>query len=182
MATTTWELDPTHSEIQFKIKHLMISTVTGQFGSFKATVKTEDDDFATARTEFEAGIHSISTNNEQRDQHLQNGDFFDVEKYPKILFTGDRMEKTGTDTFKLHGILTMRGKALPVVLDVEWGGTGSDPWGNTRAGFAVSGKINRSDFGLSFGLVSETGNIMLGDEVKLLANVQFVKQAELQPA
>jgi polyisoprenoid-binding protein YceI len=182
MTTTKWELDPVHSEIQFKIKHLMISSVTGQFNSFKGNVETENDDFSSARVHFTADIDSISTNNEQRDQHLQNSDFFDAEKYPQIVFDGSSMENTGKETFILHGILSMRGISLPVTLDVEYGGNTIDPWGNTRVGFAVNGKIKRSDFGLSFGLVSETGNIMLGDEVKLFANVQFVKQTVLQPA
>jgi polyisoprenoid-binding protein YceI len=182
MAKTKWQLDPTHSEIQFKIKHLMISTVTGQFNSFKGFVETEGEDFSSAKAVFSADINSISTNNEQRDQHLQNGDFFDAEKFPQVSFEGTGMEKTGDENYKLKGTLTMRGISLPVVLDVEFGGKTQDPWGNTRVGFAVTGKIKRSDFGLSFGLVSETGNIMLGDEVKLFANVQYVKEAALQPA
>jgi len=182
MSTTTWTLDPTHSELQFKIKHLMISTVTGQFNNFSATVKTAGDDFSTARVSFSADIDSISTNNEQRDHHLKNGDFFDAENYPKLLFESSSMDKTGDDTFKLNGTLTMRGVSKPVSLSVEFGGITTDPWGNTRSGFAVTGKIKRSDFGISFGMLSETGNVMLGEEVSLFANTQFVKQTELQPA
>ncbi|MEP7163551.1 MAG: YceI family protein [Ferruginibacter sp.] len=182
MTTTKWALDPTHSEIQFKIKHLMISTVTGQFNSFKGTIETENEDFSTARINFTADIDSISTNNEQRDLHLKNGDFFDAENYPRLEFKGTKMEKTGDETFNLQGSLTMRGVSKPVSLDVEFGGNTIDPWGNTRVGFAVTGKIKRTDFGVSFGMLSETGNVMLGEEVKLFANVQFVKQAELQPA
>src|SRR5678809_617305 len=109
MAKETWVLDPTHSELQFKIKHLMISTVTGQFNQFKATVETEGDDFATAKVHFQAEVSSISTNNEQRDAHLKNGDFFDAEKYPEIIFEGHKMEKKGDDEYKLYGTLTMRG-------------------------------------------------------------------------
>ena len=182
MSTTKWVLDPTHSEIQFKIKHLMISTVTGQFSSFKGTIETDKDDFSTANIEFAADIDSISTNNEQRDQHLKNGDFFDAETYPQLVFEGKGMERTAEDTFRLNGTLNMRGVSKQVSLDVEFGGNTADPWGNTRVGFAVSGKIKRSDFGISFGLVSETGNIMLGEEVKIFANVQYVKQVALQPA
>lgn len=182
MTTTKWALDPTHSEIQFKIKHLMISTVTGQFNSFKGTVETGSDDFNNAKVNFTADIDSIFTGNEQRDLHLKNSDFFEVEKYPQLLFEGTNMEKTSDDTFKLHGILTIRGISKPIVLEAELGGNTIDPWGNTRAGFEVTGKIKRTDFGLSFGMVSETGNIMLGEEVKLIANVQFVKEAVLLPA
>lgn len=182
MATTTWALDPTHSEIQFKIKHLMISTVTGQFNSFKATVETAGDDFTTAKINFSANIDSISTNNEQRDQHLKNGDFFDAENHPELFFESDTMEKNGAGSFSLTGTLTIKGISKPITLDVEYGGITIDPWGNTRTGFEVTGKIRRADFGISFGMLSETGNIMLADEVKLFANTQFVKQAALQPA
>jgi polyisoprenoid-binding protein YceI len=182
MAKETWVLDPTHSELQFKIKHLMISTVTGQFNQFKAAIDTNGDDFTTAKVHFQAEVNSISTNNEQRDAHLKNGDFFDTEKYPEIVFEGDRMEKTGEDEYKLHGSITMRGISKQIILNVEFGGITKDPWGNTRTGFSVTGKINRQDYGMSFGAVSETGGLLLGDEVKINANVQFVKQAVAQAA
>ena len=177
MATQTWTLDPTHSELQFKIKHLMISTVSGQFNNFKATVETQDNDFSKAKVHFEAVVDSISTNNEQRDAHLKNGDFFDTEKYPEIVFEGNKMEKTGEDEYKLHGTITMRGISKQIILNVEFGGITKDPWGNTRTGFSVTGKINRQDYGMSFGAVSETGGLLLGDDVKISANVQFVKEA-----
>ena len=177
MANQTWALDPTHSELQFKIKHLMISTVSGQFNQFKAAVQTENDDFAKAKVHFEALVDSISTNNEQRDAHLKNGDFFDAEKYPAITFESEKMEKIGDDEYKLYGTLTMRGVSKKIILNAEFGGITKDPWGNTRTGFSVTGKINREDFGMSFGAVSETGGLLLGDEVKINANVQFVKEA-----
>ena len=139
MANQTWVLDPTHSELQFKIKHLMISTVSGQFNNFKATVETEDDDFTKSKVYFEAAVDSISTNNAQRDAHLKNGDFFDAEKFPAILFESERMEKTGDDEYKLYGTLTMRGVNKKIVLKADFGGITKDPWGNTRAGFTVTG-------------------------------------------
>ena len=176
MANTTWALDPTHSELQFKVKHLMISTVSGQFNQFSGTVETEDDDFSTAKVHFEAEVNSISTNNEQRDMHLKAEDFFDVEKYPKVLFEGERMEKKGEDEYKLYGTIIIRGVSKKLALDVEFGGITEDPWGNTRTGFSVTGKLNRLDYGISFGSVSETGGLLLGDEVRISANVQFVKQ------
>ncbi len=182
MANQTWVLDPTHSELQFKIKHLMISTVSGQFSRFKATVTTAGDDFSTAAVRFEADVDSISTNNEQRDAHLKNGDFFDTGKYPVITFESSRMVRAGDDSFKLHGTLTMRGISKEVVLNADFGGITTDPWGNTRTGFSVSGKINRFDFGMSFGAVTETGGLLLGDEVKILAEVQFVKETVAQEA
>lgn len=180
MANTTWILDPTHSELQFKVKYLMISTVTGQFNDFSGTVETDGDDFSTGKVKFSVQVSSVSTNNEQRDAHLRAADFFDAEKYPELLFEGDRMVKTGDDEYKLYGRVTLHGIAKEVVLQAEFGGITQDPWGNTRTGFSVTGKINRSDFGISFGAVSETGGLLLGDEVKINANVQFVKQAVLE--
>ena len=182
MESTTWVLDPTHSELQFKIKHLMISTVTGQFNRFKGTVETNNDNFTSAKVHFEAEINSISTNNEQRDEHLKAADFFNAEIYPKLVFEGENMEKTGEDEYKLHGILTIKNVSKKLVLDVEFGGITKDPWGNTRTGFSVTGKINRQDYGISFGTVSETGGLLLGDEVRINANVQFVKQVEVAVA
>jgi len=176
MAKQTWTLDPTHSELQFKIKHLMISTVTGQFSRFNATVETEADDFSNAKVQFETEVDSISTNNEQRDAHLKNGDFFDAAKYPSILFESEKMKKIETDEYKIEGNLTMHGVTKKIVLHAEFGGITKDPWGNTRTGFSVTGKISRSEFGMSFGAVTETGGLLLGDEVKITANVQFVKQ------
>ena len=176
MTTNKWVIDPTHSEIQFKIKHLMISTVSGQFNQFEGAAETEGDDFISAKARFSADIDSISTNNEQRDEHLKNGDFFDAENYPQLTFETERVQKAGADDYKINGILTMRGVSKSIVLDAEFGGITQDPWGNTRAGFELSGKINRKDFGVSFGMLTETGGIALGEEVKLVASVQFVKQ------
>jgi polyisoprenoid-binding protein YceI len=182
MATTKWSIDPTHSEVQFKVKHMMIATVTGQFSNFNASVETNGNDFSTAKVQFTADINSISTGNEQRDAHLKTGDFFDSGNHPQVLFESSELEKTGEDSYIMHGALTMRGVTHPVSLNVEFGGTTVDPWGNTRVGFDVSGKINRRDYGVSFSMVSETGGILLGEEVRLLASAQFVRQAELQEA
>lgn len=179
---TKWALDAGHSEIQFKVKHLMISSVTGYFAKFSGAVETEGDDFTSAKVHFAADVNSISTNNEQRDAHLKNGDFFDTANHPQLTFEGDSFEKIDYDEYKLHGTLTMRGVSKRIILNVEFGGVANDPWGNTRAGFTVTGKINRQDFGVSFGAVTETGGLLLDNEVKIIANVQFVKQAELQPA
>jgi polyisoprenoid-binding protein YceI len=185
MAITKWIIDPTHSEIHFKVRHLMVSWVTGNFKQFNGTLETKGDDITTAKVHFTADINSISTNNDQRDAHLRTGDFFDAENHPQLVFKSDKMEKiparTGTDgddeNYKLYGTLTMRGKSKKVVLNVEYGGITKDPWGNTRNGFTVSGKINRKDFGVSFGMVSETGGALLGEDVTINANAQFVKEA-----
>jgi polyisoprenoid-binding protein YceI len=177
MSTTKWVLDPTHSELQFKVKHLMISTVTGQFNQFSATAETEENDFTKAKINFTAEVNSISTNNEQRDAHLKNGDFFDETNHPQLTFKSDKLQKIDDEEFKLEGTLTIRGISKKVNLVVELGGITQDPWGNTRAGFTITGKIDRQDFGVSFGAVTETGGLLLGNDVKIIANVQFVKQA-----
>ncbi|MES2703306.1 MAG: YceI family protein [Bacteroidota bacterium] len=178
MATTKWNLDAAHSEVQFKVRHMMVSTVTGHFNKFDATVEMQDDDVSTARVHFTADLSSITTNNEQRDGHLRSGDFFDAENHPQIIFDSTKMEQAGDD-YKLHGTLTMRGVSKPVVLDVEYGGVIQDPWGLTRAGFSVAGKLSRKEFGVSWSQVTETGGIVVSDEVKLHANVEFTKE---QPA
>lgn len=177
MATSKWALDPTHSEVMFKVRHMMVSNVTGHFKQFNATVETDGDDISTAKVHFTADLSSISTNNEQRDAHLRNGDFFDADNHPQIIFNGDRLEKVGTDEYIAHGNLTMRGNTRPASFKVEHGGIMTDPWGNTRTGFSLTGKVNRKDYGVSFSMVSETGGILLGDEVTINASAEFVKQA-----
>ncbi len=178
MATTKWALDPTHSEIQFKVKHLMISKVTGQFGKFDASVETEGNDLSTAKIKFSADVDSISTNNEQRDVHLKNSDFFDAENHPQLSFVSNKLEKVDEENYKLHGTLTMRGTSKDITLDVEFGGLITDPWGNTRTGFTINGKINRQDYGVSFGMVTETGGLLLGNDVAIHAQAEFVKISE----
>jgi polyisoprenoid-binding protein YceI len=177
---TKWNLDTTHSEVYFKVKHLMISTVTGQFKEFEGTVETSGDDFTTAKINFKANVNSIFTNNEQRDEHLKNSDFFDAENHPRLVFEGDKLEKIDDEEYKLYGTLTIRGASKKIILDVEYGGLTTDPWGNARAGFSVSGKIDRQDYGVSFGAVTETGGLLLGNEIKIFAEVQFVKQEVLE--
>ena len=177
MANTTWALDPTHSELTFKVRHLLVSNVTGHIKQFNATVETEGDNVASAKVNLTAEVSSISTNNEQRDGHLMSPDFFDTANHPAITFTSNQLEKAGDDEYKMHGDLTMRGVTKPVTLKVEFGGKVVDPWGNDRMGFEVHGKINRKDFGVAFSMVSETGGILLGEEISINANVEFVKQA-----
>ncbi len=178
MATTKWALDPTHSEIQFKVKHLMISKVTGQFHKFDATVETEDEQLDTAKVTFSAEVNSISTNNEQRDAHLKNGDFFDAENHTHITFVSSSLDKVDEENYKLHGTFTMRGVSKEETFNVEFGGKVKDPWGNTRLGFTLNGKINRKDYGVSFGMVNETGGVLLGYDVEVHAQAEFVKVAE----
>lgn len=178
MSLTKWSLDPTHSEVAFKIKHLMISTVTGHFNKFSLSGETENNDFNTVKKiEFTADIDSIDTNNEQRDAHLKSADFFNVEKNPQIHFTGKKYEVTnGEGTFS--GDLTIAGITKPVTLNVEFGGVVVDPFGQTKAGFTVTGKISRKDFGITYNAALETGGVMLGDEIKINAEIQLIKQVE----
>jgi polyisoprenoid-binding protein YceI len=173
-----WKIDPAHSEIQFKVKHLMITTVTGYFKSFDLDVDTETDDFNTAkRIEFTADIDSIDTNNAQRDTHLKSNDFFNGEQYPLLKFIGKKYEGTG-DEITLHGDLTIREVTKPIKLKVEFGGTVVDPWGQQKAGFTIDGKINRKDFNLTWDAVTEAGQVVVSNEIKIHAEVQLVKQAE----
>jgi len=176
MATTKWVLEPNHSELQFKVRHMMISNVTGHFQKFDATVEAEGDDLTTARVHFTADVDSISTNNEQREAHLKSADFFDADNHSQIKFEGTRMEKLSDNKYKLYGDLTIRKTTHAITLDVEHGGTIQDPYGLTRCGFTVDGKINRKDYGLTWNALTETGGMVVSDEVKIHANVEFVKQ------
>lgn len=174
---TKWKVDPSHSEIQFKVKHLMITTVTGYFKKFDLDVETASDDFTTAnKIEFTADIDSIDTNNAQRDTHLKSADFFDAEQHSQLRFVGNKYEAKG-DEAKLTGDLTIRGVTKPVTLNVEFGGIVVDPWGQTKAGFTVNGKISRKEFGLTWSAVTEAGQVVVSDEIKVHAEVQLVKQA-----
>ncbi|MDB5119408.1 MAG: YceI family protein [Sphingobacteriales bacterium] len=172
-----WKIDPTHSDIQFRVKHLMITTVTGYFREFDLEVETETDDFHTAKKmEFTANINSIDTNNAQRDTHLKSADFFNAEEFGQLHFSGKKYEDGGDDV-KLQGDLTIRGITKPVSLNVEFGGIVVDPYGQTKAGFAIDGKISRKEFGLTWGAVTEAGSVVVGDEIKIHAEVQVIKQA-----
>ncbi|GGI28071.1 YceI family protein [Pedobacter mendelii] len=176
MATTKWILDPTHSELQFKVKHLMITTVTGSLKSFTADLTSEGDEFENGEIAFSGEIASLDTGNTDRDNHLKSGDFFDAEKFSTIEFKSSSIEKDGVD-YLVTGDLTIKGETKSVKLTAEFGGIATDPWGNTKAGFTLSGKINRSDFGLTWNAALETGGVMVSEEVRILGELQFVKQA-----
>lgn len=180
MSTIKWKLDPTHSEITFKVKHLMISTVTGQFKNFSLEGETETNDFnTTKKVEFTADVNSIDTNNEQRDEHLKSADFFKAEEHPQIKFSGKKYEANGNEG-KLFGDLTIAGTTKPVTLNVDFGGIVVDPYGQTKAGFTVTGKISRKEFGLTWNAVTEAGNVVVSDDIKINAEVQLVKQQQEQ--
>lgn len=173
----TYKADPTHSEVTFKIKHLMITNVTGTFSKFDATLTAEKADFSDASASFEAHVGSVSTNNEQRDGHLKSDDFFNAEKFPKLTFKSTGIAKKDDENYVLEGNLTIRDITKPVKLDVVYGGTMTDAYGQTKAGFEVTGKINRKEFGLMWNGVTEAGGIVVSDEVRLNVQVQMVKQA-----
>ena len=173
---TNWVLDPSHSEVEFKVKHMMISNVSGKFTKFDATVETEGEDFMTAKVNFAADIDSINTGNEGRDGHLKGPDFFDAGTYPQLKFVATKYENVDNDgSYEVWGDLTIHGTTKNVKLDAEFGGVIKDPWGNTRAGITVNGKINRKDFGLNWHAVTEAGGLVVSDEVRLHANLEFVK-------
>lgn len=176
MSKNKWVIDPTHSEIQFKVKHLMISTVTGLFKKFNLEVTTEEDDFSKVQDViFTIDTDSVDTNNEQRDTHLKSADFFNSEGYSQIEFKGTSYEGSGNEG-KLTGNLTIRGVAKSEVVNIEFGGVVVDPYGQTKAGFTVAGQINRKEFGLTWGALTEAGNVVVGDEVKFHGEIQLIKQ------
>jgi polyisoprenoid-binding protein YceI len=174
---TIWKLDPSHSEVQFKVKHLVISTVTGQFTDFTGEIHTEGNEIAGANAIFEAKVDSISTNNADRDGHLKSADFFDAASHPTINFSATSFEKVGGDEFEITGDLTLRGITKSIKLKSELGGMATDPYGQEKVGFEITGKISRKEFGLTWSAVTEAGGVVVGDEIKLLLNLQFVKQA-----
>ncbi|MDR7129375.1 polyisoprenoid-binding protein YceI [Algoriphagus sp. 4150] len=175
MSTTKWIIDPTHSEVSFKVKHLVISTVTGYFKEFEGQVESTSEDFDGSSVSFSTSIDSISTNQTDRDNHLKSADFFDAENHPKLSFAGKIVNEGGD--YKLVGDLTIKGNTKPLTLDVEFGGIAGDPYGQTKAGFEIEGKISRKEYGLTWSPVTEAGSVVVSDQVRLILSVQLVKQA-----
>lgn len=171
---TLWKIDPTHSEVQFKVKHLVISTVTGQFNRFEGSLEAESDDFDGATAGFTLETASVDTNQSDRDNHLKSADFFDAEKFPHITFKGS-LKKVADNQYKLAGPFTIKDITKEVELDVEHGGTMVDGYGQTKAGFEISGSIDRKEFGLTWSMVTEAGGVVVGDRVKLQLNVQLTQ-------
>lgn len=178
MATTKWVLDTSHSEIQFKVRHMMIANVTGKIQQFDANVETEGDDFTTAKIHFTGEVSSITTNNAQRDGHLQGEDFFDAANHPQIKFEATKLEKIDDEHYTMTGKLTMRDTTKEETFKVTFGGMQKDPWGNLRAGFSIEGKVNRKQYGLNWHAVTEAGGIVAGDEIKIQAEVEFIKKTD----
>lgn len=174
LTTTQWGIDTTHTEVQFKVKHLVIATVTGFFKKFSGKVETEREDFDGANVMFSLDVNSIDTNQADRDAHLKSPDFFAAAEYPTIDFTGS-LRKLSGNNYQLTGDLTLRGTTKSVVMAVEFGGIMVDPWGNTKAGFEITGKINRKEFGLNWNALTEAGGMVVSEEVKILINAELAK-------
>ena len=179
MATKTkWEIDPAHSEISFKVKHLMIINVKGQFTEYNADIVTTDDDFSSAEIDFWMNPNSLKTNDEKRDAHLRSADFFDVEHHKEITFRSDTIEKKGDDEYELWGNLTIKGFSKKIKLDVEYSGIQKDPWGNEVAGVSITGKINRKDCDFNWNAALESGGVLVGDMVTIACDIELKKAAE----
>ena len=176
MATTKWSIDPTHSEIGFKVKHMMFTNVSGKFNSFEATIQNEDNNFETSKINFSADTTSVDTNNADRDSHLKSADFFDVDNFPKLSFVSTDVKKINEGEYKISGDLTIKDVTKSIVLDVEYSGLMTDPWGNTKIGLSLNGKINRKEFGLTWNSTLEAGGVLVGEEIKLVSEIQFIKQ------
>jgi len=177
MAVSKWVLDPAHSSIGFKIKHLMISSVSGHFNKFSLEAETEEEDFTKAKAVFTADTASVYTGNDDRDRHLRSPEFFDDHAFPKITFVPKKFESVDNDgSYNITGDLTIRDVTKSITVGIEFGGVVKDPWGNTKAGFTVSGKINRKDFGLNWSAVTEAGGLVVGDDVRIHCEIELVKQ------
>ena len=173
---TNWKVDSMHSEVGFKVRHMMISNVSGSFGAFDATAATNGDDFSTAKFSFDAQIDSINTGVADRDGHLKSADFFDAENHPALRFSSTAVTKINDETLEIAGNLEIKGQVKPVVLKAEFAGIAVDPYGQTKAGMTLSGSIKRSEFGLTWSAVTEAGHIVVSDDIKLAAELQFIKQ------
>lgn len=179
MSTVKWGIDPVHSEVGFKVRHLMISNVKGSFTKFDGNIETEsDEDFTKAKIEFTVDASSVTTGSADRDAHIKAADFFDVETFPEIKFVGTKAENVDNDgSYELYGDLTIKGITKQIMLDVEFGGVMKDPWGNHKAAITVNGKFNRGDYGLSWNAQLETGGVLVSDEVRISCEIQLVRQS-----
>lgn len=176
MSATKWVIDPTHSEIGFKVKHMMFTNVSGKFSKFDATIESENNDFENATIEFTGAVDSITTGNADRDTHLLSADFFDAAQFPELKFSATSFTKVNEGEYELVGDLTLHGVTKSVKLSAEYSGLLTDPWGNAKIAFSLDGKINRKDWGLNWNSALETGGVLVGEEVRLVIELQFIKQ------
>lgn len=174
-AQSKWSFDSSHSTVRFAVDHMVISEVEGQFTSYEGTVETSKDDFSDAKITFSIDINSIDTDDVKRDNHLKDKDFFEVEKYPKITFKSTSIEEVKKGKYTLKGNLTLHGVTKEVSLNMSYGGTIKDPWGNTKAGLKVTGTINRTDYNLKYNSIMEAGGLMIGEDISITCKVELIK-------
>ena len=172
---TKWAIDKTHSKIRFEVAHMVISEVSGQFHSYDGSVLADEADFSDAKIDFSLALKSIDTDDDKRDEQLRSPDFFDVAKFPQLTFKSTSMQKTDKNNFKLRGVLSLHGVSKEIVLDVRYGGTVTDPYGNIKAGFKVSGMINRNDFGVKYNSIMDSGGLMIGEEVNISCSLELIQ-------
>ncbi|ASN05960.1 YceI family protein [Virgibacillus necropolis] len=177
MAKVNWNVDTAHSSLEFVVKHMMISKAKGAFNDFEAVIEADPDNLEDAKVEFTVDINSIDTRKKDRDDHLRSADFFDAENHPKMTFVATDIKKKSGNNYDVTGDLTIKGTKNLVTFDVEYEGSGKDPWGNEVAGFSGSTKISRKEFGLTWNAALETGGVMVGDEVKINIEIEAIKQA-----
>lgn len=175
MANAQWKVDPTHSSLDFSVKHMMVSRTKGTFHNFDASIEADPADLTTANIEFTVDVASVDTRNEDRDNHLRSGDFFDVENHPKMTFKSTNISKNGDGEYEVTGDLTLHGVTHPETFKVEFEGQGKDPWGNEVAGFSGEGKIKRSNYGLTYNAALETGGVLIGDDVRVMIQIEAHK-------
>ena len=174
-AQTKWGFDPSHSSVRFAVNHMVISEVEGQFLTYEGTIETSKDDFSDAKINFVVDVASVDTDNEKRDGHLKSADFFETETYPKMTFKSTSIETKAKGKYVVKGNLSLHGVTKEVTLNMSYGGTVKDPWGNTKAGLKVTGNINRTDFGLKYNSVMETGGLLIGEDVAITCKFELVK-------
>jgi polyisoprenoid-binding protein YceI len=177
MTVTKWALDTAHSSVDFSVKHMMIAKVKGSFNEFSASIEANPADLTTASIQFNVDLASVDTRNTDRDNHLRSADFFDVEQFPTLTFTATNVVKTDDDEYKVTGDLSLHGVTRQETFKVTYEGSGKDPWGNEKVGFNAEGKINRSDYGLTWNAALETGGVLVGDEIKISLEIQAAKEA-----
>ena len=173
---TKWAIDPTHTEIGFKVKHMMFTNVSGKISEYEAVVETDGDEFSNSNISFLGDVNSITTGNADRDTHLLSPDFFDAAQFPTMSFKATSLSKVDGSDYELAGDLTLHGVTNAVKLPVEYGGLMKDPWGNIKAAFNINGKINRKDWGLTWNAALDAGGVLVSDEVRINAEIQLVKQ------
>ncbi|RAV16444.1 YceI family protein [Paenibacillus contaminans] len=177
MANTKWAVDASHSSLDFSVKHMMIAKVKGTFHAFEAQIEADPSDLTSASIRFDIDLNSIDTKNSDRDAHLRSADFFEIEKYPKLTFVATSIERTGDGEYDVTGDVSLHGVTRSETFEVSFEGAGKDPWGNEKAGFSAKGSLKRSDYGLTYNAVLETGGVLIGDEVKISIEIEAAKQA-----